>query len=90
MLENYEKPPNGPTAATQTDSLTISVRHIPSETYTFPLREFGTTKPRKRCCLRAWLVEFPWTHYIESKDVVVCTICCEASNKSECPLLCFN
>ena len=40
--------------------------------YDYPKRKFGN---RERAFLPEWFKSFPWLHYVNEKDVVLCSIC---------------
>ena len=52
--------------------------HQPRE-FSFPKREFGKTKVLKRSFQPSWFDKWPWLHYIESDDSVLCYTCAKAS-----------
>ena len=47
-------------------------------TFPFPKREFGKKTVVKRCFQPSWSEKWPWLHYVEEKDVVLCFTCARA------------
>ena len=47
--------------------------------YQFPKRKMGS---QLRAFLPKWFNEFPWLHYLDGKDHVICYICANQSQKS--------
>ena len=45
----------------------------------FPKRNFGKTKVVKRSFQSCWFDKWPWLHYNESDDSVLCYTCAKAS-----------
>ena len=51
---------------------TILEQHIPPLTFKFPRDKDG------RCCQHDWFVKYPWMHYVEEKDIILCFTCLQA------------
>ena len=52
--------------------------HQPTETFSFPKRQFGKTKVVKRSCQASWFRSWSWLHYDETNDTVLCFLCWKA------------
>ena len=52
--------------------------HQPDASFAFPKRAFGKTKVAERSFQSSWFRSWTWLHYCESKDSVVCHLCCRA------------
>ena len=50
----------------------------PGPSYSFPKRDFGKKVVVKRSCKFEWFQTWPWLHYDEEKDVVLCHVCLSA------------
>ena len=65
-------------------SIESSIRSLPAHphqptTYQFPKREFGKKTLVKRSFQPSWYTKWPWLHYMEDQDAVLCFICAKAS-----------
>ena len=47
--------------------------------FNFPKKSFGKTKPVKRSFQPSWFDKWPWLHYNESDDSVLCFTCAQAN-----------
>ena len=52
--------------------------HQPTESFSFPKRQFGKTKIVKRACQASWFRSWSWLHYDETKDAFLCYLCRKA------------
>ena len=52
--------------------------HQPTESFSFPKRQFGKTKVVKCACQASWFRSWSWLHYDEMKDTVLCYLCWKA------------
>ena len=52
--------------------------HQPDASFNFPKRAFGKKKVVERSFQSSWFRSWTWLHYSESKDSVVCHLCCKA------------
>ncbi len=53
------------------------------KSFDFPKRSFGKKVPVMRSFQAAWFDRWPWLHYIESRDVVLCFHCAEAKKQKK-------
>ena len=68
---------SGPSSAIDPGSLPAEA-HQP-RTFEFPKRTFGKKVVVNRSFQRSWFGKWPWLHYIESDDAVICITCARAS-----------
>ena len=47
--------------------------------FNFPKREFGKSKLVKRSFQSSWFDKWPWLHYNENEDTVICYTCAQAA-----------
>ena len=67
-----------------TCSSAIDLGSLPAEanqprTFEFPKRSFGKKAVVNRTFQPSWFEKWPWLHYIENDDAVVCFTCARAS-----------
>jgi len=53
------------------------------KSFDFPKRSFGKKVPVMRSFQASWFDRWPWLHYIESRDVVLCFHCAEAKKQKK-------
>ena len=51
--------------------------------YPFPKRSFGNQVPAQRSFQPSWFDKWPWLHYLESSDAVLCITCAQARSHSK-------
>ncbi len=51
--------------------------------FPFPKREFGKKNVVRRSFQSSWFGRWPWIHYMEATDSVVCIICARASREGK-------
>lgn len=51
--------------------------------FPFPKREFGKTTIVRRSFQPSWFSKWPWLHYLEERDAVLCHTCARASSEGK-------
>ena len=51
--------------------------------YPFPKRSFGNKVPAQRSFQPSWFDKWPWLHYLESSDAVLCITCAQARSHNK-------
>ena len=57
------------------DTLDTYAQFHPPHTYCFPKRSYGKKNVIWSSCQRTWFTKWPWLHYDEPSDVVLCSVC---------------
>ena len=72
-----------PTSSSAKGRFTSSDANHPPATYVFPKRAFGKKNVVYRSCRVEWFQSWPWLHYEEDKDTVLCHVCARADSKGK-------
>ena len=72
-----------PTSSSAEGSSTSADVNHPPTTYVFPKRAFGKKNVVYRSCHAEWFQTWPWLHYQEDKDTVLCHVCARANSKGK-------
>ena len=59
--------------------MSTSEPHQP-QSFSFPKRQF---RKAKRSCQASWFKRWPWLHYLEDQDDILCFICVRASSEKK-------
>ena len=59
--------------------MSTSEPHQP-QSFSFPKRQFGKAK---RSCQASWFKRWPWLHYLEDQDAILCFTCAKASSEKK-------
>ena len=77
-------PKTAMSSSSSTGSIVLSATdpHQP-RTFQFPKRDFGKKTVVKRSFQPSWFAKWPWLHYVEERDVVLCFTCAWANSEKK-------
>ena len=79
MSESGQTDPGGQDPSTCTAVSVLPTKAHHPKSFKFPKRSFGKKTVVNRSFQSVWFNKYPWLHYIENDDAVLCITCAQAS-----------